>query len=322
MEDRSNGQAIISYAAPEDGPLKRAVIRLVELASGQRLLLRRYRQAREQVGGEGDIWSLALRSLDITPVFDPARLAAIPRTGPLLVVANHPFGVVDGLMICDLVAKVRKDFKVVAMSTLNRIPEVRAHVLPINFAGTREAMTTSARSRAAARATLAGGGCLIIFPAGGISTARRPFGPAIDGPWHPFVGKLAIATRATVLPVHFAGQNSDLFQVASWISLTLRLSLLLREAIRLIGRELTVRIGDPLPFAALPPLKAEELTLHLRAVTYGLAEDEVRRPGSPAARPSAGRARRASRFRSVPAGYGFRRHARPARPASESPSHP
>ena len=82
------------------------------------------------------------------------------------------------------------------MSTLCRVPEVRDYVLPINFAETAEAAATSARSRREARALLKAGGCLIIFPGGGVSTSREPFGPAVDADWHPFTGRLVMAARA------------------------------------------------------------------------------------------------------------------------------
>src|SRR5687767_5908993 len=228
---RRLGAAALSYAAPEDTRSKQAVIRLVERLSGQARVERIYRQVRASLRPEDDVWAQAMRGLDITVRHDPCRLADVPRQGPLVVVANHPFGVVDGLALCHLVAKIRQDFRVVAMSTLCRIPEVRAHVLPINFANTRDAVATSARSRAAARALLVAGGCLLIFPAGAVSTSRRPFGLAEDAPWHPFVGRLVQSSRAAVLPVRFEGQNSRLFQLVSQVSPTLRLSLLLREAV-------------------------------------------------------------------------------------------
>jgi putative hemolysin len=222
-----------------------------------------------------------MRGLDITVRHDPCRLTDVPRQGPLVVVANHPFGVVDGLALCHLVAKVRQDFRVVAMSTLCRMPEVRAHVLPINFANTRDAVATSARSRAAARSLLAAGGCLLIFPAGAVSTARQPFGPAEDAPWHPFVGRLVQSSRAAVLPVRFEGQNSRLFQLVSRISPTLRLSLLLREAVSRIGTEILAHVGQVLPFESLAAFdEPKALVEHLREVTYGLEPGLPARPVS------------------------------------------
>jgi putative hemolysin len=248
---KRSGDGVISYAAPEDSAQKRAVIRLVERLCGRQRIVRVYDKARRQLRPGDDIWALAVRSLDIRVRCDADRLAAVPRTGPLVVVANHPFGVVDGLVLCHLVSTVRADVKVIAMSTLCRVPEVREYVLPINFAGTRDAVTTSARSRRAARAHLEAGGCLVMFPAGQVSTARHVFGPAEDADWHPFAGRLILATGAAALPVRFEGQNSVLFQLASRIHPTLRLSLLLGEAANRMGGDVTVHIGAPVPFEAL-----------------------------------------------------------------------
>jgi putative hemolysin len=279
---RRLGVAALSYAAPEDTRSKQAVIRLVERLSGQARVERIYRQVRACLRPEDDVWAQAMRGLDITVRHDSCRLADVPRQGPLVVVANHPFGVVDGLALCHLVAKIRQDFRVVAMSTLCRIPEVRAHVLPINFANTRDAVATSARSRAAARALLVAGGCLLIFPAGAVSTSRRPFGLAEDAPWHPFVGRLVQSSRAAVLPVRFEGQNSRLFQLVSQVSPTLRLSLLLREAVSRIGTEIEAHVGPVLPFESLAAFDdPKALVEHLREVTYGLEASLPARPISP-----------------------------------------
>jgi putative hemolysin len=276
--DHGSGKTVISYAAPEDSLPKQAMIRLVEGLSGRPRIVRAYEQARRTLQPGDDIWTLAVRSLDITVLYRADKLAAVPKKGPLVVVANHPFGVVDGLVLCHLIATVRTDFKVVAMSTLCRVPEVRDQVLPINFAGTREAVTASARSRRAARSLLEAGGCLIIFPAGAVSTARRVFGPADDADWHPFAGRLIIDHEAAVLPVRFEGKNSLLFQLASRVSPTLRLSLLLQETAKRIGTAIEAHLGDVLPFETLRPFEdPKALVGHLRRVTYAI-QPGPRRP--------------------------------------------
>ncbi|MFO1049420.1 MAG: lysophospholipid acyltransferase family protein [Geminicoccaceae bacterium] len=261
-------QTALSYAAPEDGRFKQLAILAVERATGQRRAEHIYRAVRDRLGPETTVWSEAVRGLDLHVDYDHGRLEAVPRSGPLVVVANHPFGVVDGLVLCHLVSLVREDFKVVAMSTLCRVPEVREFVLPINFAETAEAAVVSARSRRRARALLQEGGCLIIFPGGAVSTARAPFGPAVDHDWHPFVGRLVMASRATVLPVYFEGQNSRLFQLVSRFSATLRLGMLVRETLNHAGRSVSVRIGEARSFADLPPSDdPAKLVAELRRLT-------------------------------------------------------
>lgn len=269
-------EVALSYAAPEDGPFKQAVIRLVERLSGQQRAERIYRRVRLALGPDSNVWAEAVRGLGVNVAYDPDRLAAVPRSGPLVVVANHPFGVVDGLVLCHLVSLVRDDFKVVAMSTLCRVPEVRDHVLPINFADTPEAAATSARSRREARRLLKAGGCLIIFPGGGVSTSRAPFGPAEDHDWHPFAGRLIMGAHASVLPIHFEGQNSRLFQLVSRFSMTLRISLLVHETLRRTDSEIRVRIGGVMPFSALGDTSdPKTLVTNLRALTYAIGRSSI-----------------------------------------------
>ena len=266
FERRWIGNADISYAAPEDSAPKQAVIRLVEQLSGKRRIIKAYRHVCRSHRPGADIFASAVNSLDLTVAYDASKLVAVPREGPLVVVANHPFGVIDGLVLCHLIALARRDFKVVAMSTLCCVPEIREHVLPINFAATREAAQISARSRRLAKMHLNAGGCVIIFPAGAVSTSRHVFGPAEDAEWHPFVARLIVAAGAPVLPVHFTGQNSLLFQLVSQFSSTLRLSLLMQEAAKRIGTKVDARIGDVLPFDHLRAFtEPKALIDHLRA---------------------------------------------------------
>jgi putative hemolysin len=184
-----------------------------------------------------------------------------------------------------LVAQVRADFKVLTHNALYRAAEVQPFVLPIDFAETPAATLTNLRSRASAVELLTAGGCLIVFPSGTVSTAQTPFArEAVDCAWKPFTARAIIQTAATVVPVYFAGQNSRLFQVASHLSETLRLSLLFHEVRNKIGRVVDVRIGAPLPYAQLAPIGDRHALIdHLRRLTYALAHDPA--PGAARRRP-------------------------------------
>jgi putative hemolysin len=191
-----------------------------------------------------------------------------------VVVANHPYGVLDGIVIAWLISKVRSDFVVLTNAVLMRAPEVQGFILPIDFSETDEATRTNLASRAAARAQLDRGGVVVVFPAGGVSTAPDKLGrkPAIDGRWQPFVSQLIQRSKAVVVPVWFGGQNSRLFQIASHLSLTLRLSLIFHEVRTRIGARLPVAIGAPIPFAAIAGARDRQaLADELRGRVYGLA---------------------------------------------------
>ncbi|WP_181702009.1 lysophospholipid acyltransferase family protein [Chthonobacter albigriseus] len=264
---------IFSYADPTFPPLKRNLIRLIERATGQPELKRLYLENRSNpVPGES-FFQAAVRRLQITVDIDEDRLAGIPRSGPLVVVANHPFGVLDGIVISWLIEKVRSDFLVLTNAVLLRAPEVKPYLLPVDFAETEEALATNLATRQAARRHLEAGGCIVVFPAGGVSTAPDRLGrrDAIDATWQPFTSQLIQRTRATVVPVFFAGQNSRIFQIASHIHQALRLSLIFKEVRDRIGTSMPVAIGDPIPYASLADLADRRALMdHLRACTYAL----------------------------------------------------
>lgn len=280
-----------SYAAPDDPPLKRLLIRAIERATGQPYLVWLYRDYQKASAGE-TFWDAAVRRLELKLVYDAQKLDAWPKTGPLVVVANHPFGVLDGLVMCHLVAKARPDFRILTNSVLYRADEIKPYLLPIDFAENEAAVKTNLASRALAKAHLTGGGCLVVFPAGGVSTTPKIWKKAaVDADWKTFAARMIVQAKAGVAPVFFAGQNSCLFQIASHVSMTLRLSLLFKEVHDKIGSEVRVRIGEVVPFEALSAVDDRQAFMqHLRKLTYALGEGVGKPP-----RPRVKRPRRAPR---------------------------
>jgi putative hemolysin len=263
---------IFSYADPASPVVKRKIIQMVEVATGQRKLKRIYLDHRANQTAES-FWRSAVRRLALDVQFDHRALHRMPKDGPVVVVANHPYGVLDGIVISWLVEQVRSDFLVLTNAVLLRAPEVRDFVLPVDFSETPEALQTNLNSRAAARQHLDASGVVIVFPAGGVSTAPDRLGrrPAVDAPWQPFAAQLIQRSKATVVPIHFKGQNSRLFQIASHLSLTLRLSLIFREVKNRMGTVLPVIIGDPIPFADLDDIKNRQALIDsLMERTYAL----------------------------------------------------
>lgn len=271
MRDR----LLFSYANHDDPALKRLAIRTIERVTGQPRLERLYLTNQRWPRAGESFWDAAVRQLGLQVEHDPARLAALPASGPVVVVANHPFGVLDGIVLSHLIARRRPDFKVLTHNALYRAPEVRPFILPIDFAPTPAAALTTLRSRADALQLLRDGGCLAAFPSGTVSTAKTPFArEAVDCEWKPFTARAIMQSRATVVPIYFAGQNSRLFQVASHVNEMLRLALLFHEVRNKMGRVVSVRIGAPIAYAELAAIGDRHALIdHLRRATYALAHD-------------------------------------------------
>lgn len=265
----------LSYAAYFDDPMKHRLVRAVERLSGQPKIKQLYDHYRADLSRDVPFFEAAIRLLDLDVLFSVGRHALIPREGPLVVVANHPFGVLDGLIISWLVSLRRADFKVLTNSVLDALPEARPYLLPVDFGGTREAVEANVAMRRDALAHVKGGGCIVVFPSGGVATTPRPFDPlAVDDEWKPFTAKLITQSGAHVTPIFFDGQNSRLFQIASHLSLELRLALVFREVRRRMGKTLRVEIGETLTPDELEAAgKRRGLMEFLREKTYALAPD-------------------------------------------------
>ena len=184
-----------------------------------------------------------LRALDVTPHATDADLMAIPRRGPAVIAANHPHGALDGLLLLDLVRRVRTDVRVLANRFLERIPELREACF---FVDPFDGPEAAARSRAGLRAAhlwLRRGGALIVFPAGEVGHTWID-GALADGPWHATFERLADATGARIVPAFIDGHNSWMFYAAGRLHPWMRTALLGRELLKKRGQTVRVKLGE------------------------------------------------------------------------------
>ena len=265
----------LTYATEQDPLLQQWCIRVLESVSGQRRINRIYAAIQTADIEDAAIWQYALDGLRVTPGYDPARLQAIPREGPVVFIANHPFGIVDGLMLAQIIASVRPKFAVLVNHVLcGHDPRIEQHLLPVNFGESKAAIQTNIQTKQEALARLARGEAIGIFPSGGVATAPGGWGKAQDVDWKRFTAKIIQMSRATVVPIYFHGQNSRLFHLVSQFSTTLRLGLLICEANNKKGRTIPLSIGDPIPYESLAAIRDRQALIdHLRTTTFNLAPD-------------------------------------------------
>lgn len=287
LSQTASAQAIdFTYSDPRFHLMRRFLIRTIEQFTGQPKLEKLYRQYIEKPTVD-DFFEEAVRLLDIDVTFNAEQLSNIPSDGPLVFVANHPYGVLDGIVLTWVCKKVRPDVKVMANSVLCQAQAARNNLLPVDFGGTRDALQTNLATRKTAMETLITGGAVGIFPAGGVGASEKPLkGPAVDPTWHPFAAKLIRKSGATVVPIYFSGQNSRLFQIASHLSYTLRLSLFFFETARRIGSDLDLVVGEPISSEGLSKFEGQDALLtELRKQTYLLAKKRTHlaagKPSSP-----------------------------------------
>jgi putative hemolysin len=255
----------LTYSNTFDSTIKRNTIRTIEWLTGKLSIIRMLRTFQRTGPHERrHLWSDALDVMGIELQTPAEQLANIPKTGPVIFVANHPHGLVDGMVIAALVSKVRPDYKILVRSILTGIDETAASFLiPVPFPHEEDAQKKGIAMRAEAMAMLEAGGSIALFPSGVVANSDTLFGPAIEGEWNVFTAKMIRRSGATVVPIFFPGSNSRWYLMADKVSATLRQGLLLHEIVAsckkpqapVIGTpipqdEIDARIGDPRAFMA------------------------------------------------------------------------
>jgi len=237
----------LSYANENQPRFTRWIIRSIEGLSGRDRYMRLYQIWSRDIVPQGQ--QIFSKMLDLIDIRLDLQSEWPPRNlpdSPLVIVANHPFGIGDGIAVLAMAEALGRPFRVLINNDLMKIPEIAPFALPISFDETREALTMNMATRHEAVRLLKSGVTVVVFPAGGVATAPKGFGRAVDLPWKMFPARLVQAARASVIPVYFGGQNGRLFHLASRVSMTLRISLLIREFRRLSGTTIVAHAGSVL----------------------------------------------------------------------------
>ncbi len=238
----------LSYAGTFDDSRRATVIRAMEWTTGKLTLLRHIRrfEATPVPHGQG-FWTKAMAEMRIDVTTPADEVARIPPAGPLVVVANHPHGLIDGMIAAELVGRVRTDYRILARTLLTGVAEVERFMLPVPFPHAPGAQVQMIEMRRRAMTHLRAGGCVVLFPAGAVAASATALGPVIEGAWTPFTAKMIVRSGATVVPMRFLGSNSRAYQIANRLSATLRQGLLIHEVAHAFGKPQRPVIGAPIP---------------------------------------------------------------------------
>ena len=263
----------ISYAHSAETKSGRAMIRLMENTTGRIRLIKRAKGYEEEVAAGRDFWQVMVERYGLSLDVISGSLENVPREGPLILIANHPYGILDGLMLGHILSRTRGDFRILAHQVFRKAEDLNRIILPVSFEETKEAVRLNLQTRQTALQYLSEGGAIGIFPGGTVSTAVKPFAKPMDPGWRSFTARMIAKSEAQVLPIFFDGHTSRMFQIASHLHYTLRMGLLIREFRERVDTPVRIAIGEPIGREKLAGVERDGKAMmdFLRKATYDLA---------------------------------------------------
>jgi putative hemolysin len=246
--DRVYDRRSLTYANSFPNPLVRNSIKTIEWLTGKLTVLRRVRQFERlgEVTGQ-DFWAATMQVMGIDLKTPQHQLARIPDSGPVVLVANHPHGLVDGMILADLIGRRRSDYRILTRALLTGLDESAAsYMIPVPFPHEPDAQEKMLEMRAAAMEHLETKGLIALFPSGVVASSDSMFGPAIEREWNVFTAKMIRKSGATIVPLYFTGSNSRWYQIANRISPVLRQGLLIHEVVHSFDKPQAPIIGTPI----------------------------------------------------------------------------
>ena len=270
---QAGSQALLRLDPPIEGPFKRMLFSMLKPSLSRFLCLSKLNAIYDELPkGDTDIFledSLTRLGISVNLSFEDA--SRIPAEGPVLVVANHPYGAVEGVVLGHMLRSVRPDSKLMANYLLSHIPEMRDIIINVDPFGSETARKKNIGPLKESIRWLKAGHCLGVFPSGEVSSLDLRRRTVADPPWSPTIGRIARSTEASVLPVFFAGRNSLLFQLMGLIHPRLRTALLPREMLRRRQSVIDVRVGSLIPASKLAKFDSDQRAVdYLRTRTYVL----------------------------------------------------
>lgn len=249
----------LTYATTFDNKIQATFIRVMEFLTGKLSIFRMIRQFEKNGAPTGiDFWPGALEVMGIDVQTPQSEIDNIPAEGPVVVVANHTHGLVDGMVMADLMARRRSDFQILTRSVLTGLDEVASSFLiPVPFPHDADAQQKSVEMRAKAMERLKAGGAICVFPSGVVAASETAFGPPVEAEWNVFTAQLIRRSGAKVVPIRFQGGNSRWYHIANRFSATLRQGLLIHEIVHACNKAQRPVIGDVIDDGRMEQLKKD-----------------------------------------------------------------
>jgi putative hemolysin len=250
----------LTYANSFDDRWTSFAIRAIEWMTGKLKILRmvnKFERDNEKYRGQ-KFWRGALNVMGIELQTPLEQLQNIPSEGPVVVVANHPHGMVDGMIFADLIGRVRQDYRILTRSVLTGLDEAASSfMIPVPFPHDPDAQRKMVEMRGKAMAHLKDGGVVALFPSGVVMSSDTWFGPAIEQEWNVFTAQMIRRSGARVVPIFYPGQNSRAYQIANKLSPILRQGLLLHEIVRSCDKPQAPVVGAPLTDEQMEQLQSD-----------------------------------------------------------------
>ena len=264
--------AILDEIVHVPRPIRKSVALALGLQKAQRLYTSLKIQAPTQ-----SIQEVILQQLAVTYRVGEHDIQQVPKSGPVLVVVNHPFGILEGAVLAAVLGRVRPDVRFLANDILSTIPEVHGLLIPVDPTGGASAARRNVTGVRRSIEFLERGGCLVVFPAGEVSHFHLRKATVTDPQWHTAVARMieTLSRRGvavSALPIYFGGANSLVFQTLGLLHPRLRTLLLVRELLNKRNRLVELRMGSLISSKKLLEIPTpEERTEYLRWRTYVLA---------------------------------------------------